>query len=148
MAFVNVNFRMDEDLKKQMEITCKELGLNMSTAFNIFAKKMTRESRIPFEVSYDPFYSESNIKEALKHEMAFTKDDQQWYEYEQREKAIRDYNAIIEDNKEEGRQEGRQEEKYNNAINCLKLGADIEFTSKVTGLSLEQVQQLQKQIKP
>lgn len=55
MAFVNVNFRMDEDLKKQMEITCKELGLNMSTAFNIFAKKMTRESRIPFEVSYDPF---------------------------------------------------------------------------------------------
>lgn len=59
MAFVNVNFRMDEDLKKQMEITCKELGLNMSTAFNIFAKKMTRESRIPFEVSYDPF-SEAN----------------------------------------------------------------------------------------
>lgn len=60
MAFVNVNFRMDEDLKKQMEITCKELGLNMSTAFNIFAKKMTRESRIPFEVSYDPFYSSAN----------------------------------------------------------------------------------------
>lgn len=60
MAYVNVNFRMDEDLKKQMEITCKELGLNMSTAFNIFAKKMTRESRIPFEVSYDPFYSEAN----------------------------------------------------------------------------------------
>lgn len=60
MAFVNVNFRMDEDLKKQMEITCKELGLNMSTAFNIFAKKMTRESRIPFEVSYDPSYASEN----------------------------------------------------------------------------------------
>ena len=66
MAYVNVNFRMDEDLKKQMEITCKELGLNMSTAFNIFAKKMTRESRIPFEVSYDPFYSEPN-RAALQH---------------------------------------------------------------------------------
>ena len=52
---------MDEELKKQMEITCKELGLNMSTAFNIFAKKMTRENRIPFEVSYDPFYSSSNM---------------------------------------------------------------------------------------
>ena len=52
---------MDEELKKQMEITCKELGLNMSTAFNIFAKKMTRENRIPFEVSYDPFYSGSNM---------------------------------------------------------------------------------------
>ena len=36
--------------------------MNMSTAMTIFAKKMTRERRIPFEVSYDPFYSESNLK--------------------------------------------------------------------------------------
>jgi len=34
----------------------------MSAAFNIFARKMSREKRIPFEVSIDPFYSESNIK--------------------------------------------------------------------------------------
>ena len=34
----------------------------MSTAFNIFAKKMIREKRIPFDVSIDPFYSESNMK--------------------------------------------------------------------------------------
>ena len=33
----------------------------MTTAFTIFAKKMRRERRIPFEVSIDPFYSESNI---------------------------------------------------------------------------------------
>ena len=33
----------------------------MTTAFTIFAKKMTREKRIPFEVSIDPFYSESNM---------------------------------------------------------------------------------------
>ena len=48
-----------------MEDTCKELGITMSTAFNIFARKMCREKRIPFEVSIDPFYSKSNIK-ALK----------------------------------------------------------------------------------
>ena len=48
-----------------MEETCKELGITMSTAFNIFARKMCREKRIPFEVSIDPFYSKSNIK-ALK----------------------------------------------------------------------------------
>jgi len=52
---------MDEELKKSMEETCKELGLSMTTAFTIFAKKMTREKRIPFEVSVDPFYSESNM---------------------------------------------------------------------------------------
>lgn len=61
MAQAMVNFRMDEELKKSMEETCKELGLSMTTAFTIFAKKMTREKRIPFEVSVDPFYSESNM---------------------------------------------------------------------------------------
>ena len=35
--------------------------MNMTTAFTIFAKKMTREKRIPFEVSVDPCYSESNL---------------------------------------------------------------------------------------
>ena len=61
MAQVLVNIRMDEELKKSMEQTCQMLGLNMTSAFTIFAKKMSREKRIPFEVSVDPFYSESNI---------------------------------------------------------------------------------------
>ena len=59
---VNVNFRLDEDIKKSMEQTCSELGLSMSAAFTIFAKKVGREKRIPFEVAVDPFYSESNIR--------------------------------------------------------------------------------------
>ena len=61
MAQTLVNFRMDEELKQNMEQTCQELGMNMTTAFTIFAKKMTREKRIPFEVSVDPFYSDSNM---------------------------------------------------------------------------------------
>lgn len=61
MAQTMVNIRMDEELKKSMEQTCQELGLNMTTAFIIFAKKMSREKRIPFEVSYDPFFSEKNM---------------------------------------------------------------------------------------
>ena len=62
MAQAMINFRMDEELKKSMEETCKDLGLSMTTAFTIFAKKMTREKRIPFEVSVDPFYSEKNME--------------------------------------------------------------------------------------
>ena len=58
---VNVNFRLDEADKKRMENVCNELGLSMSAAFTIFAKKMGREHRTPFEVSVDPFYSDSNI---------------------------------------------------------------------------------------
>ena len=61
MAQSMINFRMDEELKKSMEETCKELGLSMTAAFTIFAKKMTREKRIPFDVAVDPFYSESNM---------------------------------------------------------------------------------------
>ena len=59
---VNVNFRMDAELKKSMEQVCADMGLSMTTAFTIFARKVSREKRIPFEVSADPFYSESNIR--------------------------------------------------------------------------------------
>jgi len=61
MAQTSVNFRMDENLKRDMEQTCQQLGMNMTTAFIIFAKKVSREKRIPFEVSMDPFYGESNL---------------------------------------------------------------------------------------
>lgn len=63
---VNVNFRLDEEVKKSMEHVCSELGLSMSAAFTIFAKKVSREKRIPFDVSVDPFYSESNIRHLEK----------------------------------------------------------------------------------
>ena len=62
MAQTMVNIRMDEELKKSMEQTCQELGMSMTTAFTIFAKKVTREKRIPFDVSIDPFYSDKNIR--------------------------------------------------------------------------------------
>ena len=62
MAQVMVNFRMDENLKKNMEETCREMGMSMTTAFTIFAKKVSREKRIPFEINADPFYSEENIR--------------------------------------------------------------------------------------
>lgn len=65
MASTSITFRMDEELKKNLEKTCQELGMSVTTAFTIFAKKMCREQRIPFEVSVDPFYSESNRQALL-----------------------------------------------------------------------------------
>lgn len=59
---VNVNFRLDASVKKNMEQVCAELGLSMSAAFTIFAKKVGREKRIPFDLAIDPFYSESNVR--------------------------------------------------------------------------------------
>ena len=66
MAQAMVNFRMDEDLKKNMEATCREMGLSMTAAFTIFAAKVAREKRIPFEITADPFYSRENIKRLEK----------------------------------------------------------------------------------
>ena len=63
---VNVNFKLDEDVKKSMEQACNELGISMSAAFSIFARKVGREKRIPFEVSVDPFYSEENMARLKK----------------------------------------------------------------------------------
>ena len=69
MATTTVNIRMDSKVKSDMEAVCKELGMNMTTAFTIFAVKMGREHRIPFEVSADPFYSRENMSH-LKRSMA------------------------------------------------------------------------------
>ncbi|MBD5083509.1 MAG: type II toxin-antitoxin system RelB/DinJ family antitoxin [Clostridiales bacterium] len=58
MAQVMVNFRMDEDVKKNMEQVCREMGLSMTAAFTIFATKVGKEKRIPFEITAEPRSSE------------------------------------------------------------------------------------------
>ena len=64
-----INFRIDENVKTQLEEVCEEMGITVTTAFTMFAKKVIKERRIPFEVSADPFYSEENINE-LKRRIA------------------------------------------------------------------------------
>ena len=49
----NVAFRMDDKLKTEMQTLVKNLGMDMTTAFNIFAQQAVREQRIPFEIRMD-----------------------------------------------------------------------------------------------
>ena len=86
MKNVNVTLRVDEDLKKQADILFSELGLNLTTAFNIFLRQSVREQQIPFRVTrnipnavtvaamdssekgedlYGPYDSISDLMEAL-----------------------------------------------------------------------------------
>ena len=51
MAQTNVNIRMDEATKVAFDKFCNEIGLSVSSAFNIFAKTVVREQRIPFELT-------------------------------------------------------------------------------------------------
>ncbi len=47
----NISIRMDSDLKAQADALFNELGMNISTAFNIFVRQSLREGKIPFEIS-------------------------------------------------------------------------------------------------
>lgn len=58
-----ISLRVDDDVKRNAERTLTDIGLSMSTAINIFLKKVARENRIPFELSADPFYSQENMEE-------------------------------------------------------------------------------------
>ena len=51
MAQATFSILMDESLKNQFDNLCKEFGMNASTAFNIFARAVVRERKIPFEIS-------------------------------------------------------------------------------------------------
>ena len=67
MAQTNINIRMDEELKKQFDKFCSDIGMSMTTAICVFAKKAVREQKIPFEITADdPFYSTANRKRLEK----------------------------------------------------------------------------------
>ena len=53
MANTSISIRMDADLKRQFEAFCSDMGMTMTTAINVFARKAVREYRIPFEISGD-----------------------------------------------------------------------------------------------
>lgn len=57
-----VNFRIDDEVKESAERALKAMGLTMSAAITMFLTKVGREQRIPFEITADPFYSESNMR--------------------------------------------------------------------------------------
>ena len=42
--------RMDSDVKKRFDELCKDFGMSANTAFNIFARAVIKQERIPFEV--------------------------------------------------------------------------------------------------
>ena len=51
MPQTTLNVRIDEEVKKDLEKFCSEVGLNVSVAVNMFAKAVIREQRLPFDVS-------------------------------------------------------------------------------------------------
>lgn len=65
-----VSLRFDDNIKKELDEICEEMGMNLTTFFMIYAKKVLRDRTIPFEITapIDPFYSESNMRQLEKAE--------------------------------------------------------------------------------
>ena len=61
VKMAQINVRVNDDVKKEAESVLDEIGMSVTTAVTIFLKTVARERRIPFEVTADPFYSESNM---------------------------------------------------------------------------------------
>ena len=53
MATVNMSIRMDTELKKQADAMLADMGLNMTTAMNMFLRQVVRQGKIPFEIATD-----------------------------------------------------------------------------------------------
>ena len=60
----NITIRIDKELKKQAETLFSELGMNISTAFNVFIRQSIREGGIPFMIN-NFFKSDFNPKEGM-----------------------------------------------------------------------------------
>lgn len=55
---ITISLRFEEEMKKELDDMCDEMGMNLTTFFMIYAKKVLRERRIPFDIAA-PSMSES-----------------------------------------------------------------------------------------
>jgi DNA-damage-inducible protein J len=61
-TMAQISLRVDDDVKRGAEQILTDIGLSMSTAINVFLRKVAREGKIPFELTADPFFTESNMR--------------------------------------------------------------------------------------
>jgi len=58
---VNLSIRVNRDLKEDAEMLFGDLGMNLTTALNVFMRQAVRQGGIPFPIQSDPYYSERNL---------------------------------------------------------------------------------------
>lgn len=66
MAQATFSVRMDEALKRQFDALCADFGMNATTAFNVFARAVVREKRIPFEIQASETLTRSTGMQAFQ----------------------------------------------------------------------------------
>ena len=75
MAQQTFSIRMDEKLKKEFDTLVEEMGMNATTAFNIFARAVVREIKIPFEINTTESKNEQKLTKKQLLELLNTMND-------------------------------------------------------------------------
>ena len=67
MAQTNLTIRIDEDIKRDAEFLFNKIGLNLSSAVNVFFRQAIREQSIPFELKpYDDNKNMAKLKRSME----------------------------------------------------------------------------------
>ena len=88
MESLNLNVRVDANDKKGFEQFCSSVGMNVSTAINMFIKAVLREQRLPFEIRSNTF--DETVYEKLKEAELEMSNSSQRYSKEEVLKSIND----------------------------------------------------------
>lgn len=75
MAMTSINVRVDEQVKERFGWFCENIGMNVTTAINVFMKAALLGNKFPFELKADPFYNEANMRHIMKGIRAFENGD-------------------------------------------------------------------------
>lgn len=75
MAQQTFSIRMDAQLKKEFDALVEDMGMNATTAFNIFARAVVREKKIPFEIGTQSTQEKSLTKKQLVEPLNTMKDE-------------------------------------------------------------------------
>lgn len=75
MAQQTFSIRMDAQLKKEFDALVEDMGMNATTAFNIFARAVVREKKIPFEIGTQNTQEKSLTKKQLLELLNTMKDE-------------------------------------------------------------------------
>ena len=66
MAGTHIHVRIDDEIKRQAQLILNDMGLDISTAVNMFIRQVVINRSFPYLPSADPFYSESNMSHLTK----------------------------------------------------------------------------------
>ncbi len=90
MESLNLNIHVDANDKKEVEQFCSSVGMNVSTAVNMFIKAVLKEQRLPFEIRSNTF--DGTVYEKLKEAELEMSNSSQRYS---KEEVLKSMNDII-----------------------------------------------------